>query len=177
MPKRPAQRASDGRLKANRPPERQARVKPVEEKSRWQKLLDGDITVADLDDEEIMAGRCKDKNGRLAGRPPKNIPRQIHDEMRRRFHEEIQQIWREGAGIAQATLLDVMQSRRAAAPARVRAAEVWMERVQGKVPDKVEQEIVVRKFEEGIEGLLVDVDETNGDTNVVPITSKARRLA
>jgi hypothetical protein len=49
----------------------------------------------------------------------------------------------------------------AAAPARVRAAEIILERNLGKVPDKVQQTIELKPFEENIEGLLVDADESN----------------
>jgi hypothetical protein len=165
MPSRKATRPDDGRIRANRPPERQARPKP--NPSRYEQLLSGALTVDDLDDEEILRGQCRDKNGNFTGRPPTKYPRALHNGLRKEFQNRINQRWNEGADIALSTLIEVMQSRMAAAPARVRAAEIWMERVQGKVPDKVEQTIELKAFEEDVDSLLVDVGDTKAD-NVVP---------
>lgn len=171
MPSRKASRPSDGRLKKNRPPERQAMVRV---KSRWQQLIDGEITVDDLDDDEIMAGRVKNKNGEFSGRPPKMMPREIIDGLRMEFHRRVDRKFEDGLQTALDTLEDVMTSRMAAAPARVRAAEVWIERVRGKVPDNVIASITVSKFEEGIESLLVDTEEDEG-VHVITTLDKKRR--
>lgn len=41
---------------------------------RYAKFLSGELTVDDLDDEEIIRGRLKDRNGGWSGRPPKAMP-------------------------------------------------------------------------------------------------------
>ncbi len=161
---RKAVRADDGRLKANMPPERRSKVTY---RSRWQKLMDGDLKVTDLDDDEIRMGKCKDKNGGFTGRPPAVFPRALHDAMRLEFQRRINEKFQAAVDIAYVTLIDVATSPRSAADARVKAAALLMERGLGKVPDKVFSEIVVKKFEENIEGLFVDVHAD--DTNVVPI--------
>jgi hypothetical protein len=160
MPSRKATRPTDKRLSAHRP------HKPVV-KTRMQMLIDGDISVDDLDDEEVMAGRVKDKNGKFTGRPRDLLPRKISDEMRRRWHALVQEQLNDQTELAILTLQDIMASRMAAAPARVRAAEIILERNLGKVPDKIESQVVVRKFEDDIEGLLIDA----GEHNVYEITS------
>lgn len=165
MPRQRARRPDDKRLKANRPPSKASRAP----KSRYQQLIDGTLTVEDLDDEEIFAGKCKDKDGTFRGRPPKTFPRALHEGMRREFQKRIQEKWNEGADLAFATLQDVMASRHAAAPARVRAAEIWIERFAGKVPDKLEQTIELKPFEEDVESLLVDVPTPD---NVTPIKKR-----
>lgn len=170
MPSRKAQRASDGRLSANRP-----RKRPPAPKTRLQQLLEGTLTVADLDDDEIMAGRCKDKNGRFSGRPPNTFPRAIHDALRREFHKRVDEKFQDGLDLALETLEDVMRTKHAAAPARVRAAEIWIERTRGKVPDKVEQTLEIKPFEDDIAGLLVDVPDTVVGSNVVPLKKKRRK--
>jgi hypothetical protein len=153
VPSRKPVRQTDKRLSQNR-----VRTQP---KSRMQQLIDGDITIDDLDDDEIMAGRCKDSRGKFTGRPRAMLPRELHDAMRREFHKRIEEKYQDGMDLALATLQDVMNNRMAAAPARVRAAEVWIERVQGKVPDKIDSTVTIRKFEDNITGLLVEVDEDN----------------
>lgn len=174
MPSRKVTRPDDKRIKANLPPERRARRKAVAQKSRWEQLKDGDITVDDLDDEEVMAGRTKDRNGKFSGRPPDKLPRAIADALRRRWFETVQQSLNDSTDLAIATLQEVMASRMAAAPARVRAAEIILERNLGKVPDKVQATVEVKKFEEDVEGLLVDA----GADNVYEITTaKARKEA
>ncbi len=159
--------AADGRLKANLPAERRA---PAREKSRWQQLIDGDLMAYDLDDDEIKMGKCKDKNGRFSGTPPAKIPRQIHDAMRLEFQRRTDQKFQESVDVGYQTLLDVAQSKHAAAPARVAAAIHLIERGVGKVPDKVMAQVEVKPFEEGIEGLIVDV----GEDNVYHITTAGK---
>jgi hypothetical protein len=149
--------SADRRLRANLPAERRS----TKTKTRFQQLVDGDITVDDLDEEEIMMNRVKDKNGHFTGRPRDLIPRKISDQMRRRWLTLVQEKLNDQTELAVATLQDVMASRMAAAPARVRAAEIILERNLGKVPDKVQQTIELKPFEENIEGLLVDADESN----------------
>lgn len=170
MPSRKVVRPDDGRVKANLPPSRRAKPKPVDQKSRWQKLIDGDITVEDLDWDEVMAGKCKDKNGKFSGRPPDMMPKALLQAFRKEMEKRIQTQFDEGLEVALATLQDVMLSRLAAAPARVRAAEVWIERTVGKVPDKTQMTVEIKPFEENIEGLLVDTDTE--EDNVYSITDK-----
>lgn len=159
MPARKATRPDDKRLS-------QHRYKKPREKSRYQQLMDGELTVDDLDDEEIMNGKCKDKDGHFRGRPPKTFPRALHDALHKEYQKRMQEKLNDYGELAISTLADVASSRMAAAPARVRAAEVLLERTMGKVPDKIFSEVSIKPFEEGIEGLLVDVE----DDNVVPIT-------
>lgn len=165
MPSRKATRPDDKRIAANR--SRQ----PVE-LSRYQKLLNGELTVHDLDDEEISAGRCKDKNGGFAGRPPASFPRQIHDAMRMEFQTRMQQKFESDVDFAREVLRDVASSRHSAAQARVAAAGMLIERGLGKVADKVHTTLEIKPFEEDIEGLLVEIEPTSPGGNVYDITSK-----
>lgn len=150
---RKATRPDDKRLKANRP------KKAEETKSRWRMLMDGDLTVQDLDDEEVRYGRCKDKNGNFSGRPPKEFPRHLHDALHNEFLRRTEETFKPLVETATNVLLDVALNRRAAAPARVQAANILLERGAGKVSDKVVSEVIVKKFEENIEGLFVDIPD------------------
>lgn len=154
MPRQKASRPDDKRLKANRPPRQRA-----EPKSRYQMLIDGDLTVEDLDDDEIQRGRCKDKNGNFSGRPPASFPRALHDAMHNEFLRRTSETFKPLVDVATGVLLDVALNKRAAAPARVQAANILLERGAGKVKDQVVSEIIVKKFEENIEGLFVDIPD------------------
>lgn len=159
MPSRKVVRPDDKRLSVNKPP----RTTPEPPKSRYIQLMEGTLTVEDLDDEEIMAGKCKDVHGQFRGRPPKVFPRALHDALRREYQKRMQERLSEQADLAVATLLDVMNNRRTAAPARVRAAEIMLERVMGKVPDKIQQTLELKPFEENLGDLLVDLPEEVAD--------------
>lgn len=156
-----AKRSDDGRLAANRrkKAEAEGRAKPPEPKSRYQMLIDGDLTVSDLDDEEVARGRTKDKNGNFSGRPPKGFPRELHDALHNEFIRRTNETFKPLVEVATQVLLDVALNRRAAAPARVQAANILLERGAGKVKDQVVSEIIVKKFEENIQGLFVDVPD------------------
>lgn len=154
MPRQKASRPDDKRLKANRPP----RKTPVV-KSRYQMLMDGELTVQDLDDDEIRAGRCKDKNGNFSGRPPKDFPRALHDALHNEFVKRTNETFKSLVDVATDVLLDVAMNKRAAAPARVQAANILLERGAGKVKDQVVNEVIIKKFEENIEGLFVDIPD------------------
>ncbi len=157
MPRNRVARADDKRLKENRP----AVPRKPGPKTRYQQLLDGDIDVEDLDDEEVMRGRTRDKNGGFTGRPPKTFPRAIHDALHREYITRMNALWKEAAEVGPAVLLEIATNKRASADARVKAAVYLTERVMGKVPDKVEQTVMLKPFEDDIAGLLVDVDDDN----------------
>lgn len=148
-----ATRPDDKRLKANRP------KKEPKYKSRWQQLMDGDLTVEELDDEEIKKGRCKDRDGQFRGRPPKEFPRALHDALHNEFMRRTEASFKPLVELATQALVEITQNRRAAAPARVQAANILLERGAGKVTDKVMAEVITKKFEENIEGLFVDVPD------------------
>lgn len=153
---------NDKRLKANRP----APKTPPKPKTRHQMLIDGDITVDDLDDEELRKGRCRNRNGDFGGRPPSVLPAALVTTMQVELRRRINTKFAELADEALEALHDVFRNKNNAAVARVSAANSVLERVVGKVPDKVMQEVVVHKFEEDMADILVDI-EIDQENNVV----------
>lgn len=153
MPSRKAIRDDDKRLAKNHP---NVKRKP---KSRMQALVDGDITVEDLDQEEIMRGQVKAKDGTFRGRPTDFIPRKLADalraEMMRRWQAEIDKELIPSLN----ALKEIRDNKRLPADARYKSAVHLIERSAGKVAEKSEMKLEVSKWEQDIEGLLFEGDK------------------
>lgn len=117
---------------------RQRRLSGI--KSRWEQLVDGELSVNDLDDEELAKGRCRDKDGGFGGRPPKMVPRELSDRMRSELLARGQSMFAEHFQTAIKVLAEIAldTSGDAKAADRRAAAQYLIERVAGKVPDKIE---------------------------------------
>jgi len=143
-------------IRKKRSDRRQIRVS-----DRLAKLESGELTVDDLDDEEILRGQLRDKNGAFTGRPPKWIPQEFAIALARRQQAVIQQQLLEMVPSARKALLDVMQKKNAVPGdgAKVQAAKLVLEYVHGKVPDKVEIKAEVQTWERHAEEIIIDVVE------------------
>lgn len=106
-------------------------------RGRYAQLLQGTISVEDLDDEELAQGRLRSSDGTFRGRPPSVIPAELVNAMRRELHSRAENSLRQAlmsSGIK--TLTDLADN----SPddgVRLRAATAIIERTMGKVPDKV----------------------------------------
>ena len=113
---------------------------------RMRQVLMGEMSVEDLDDEELLNGQFRDVNGRMTGRPPAIIPKVLHEKMMgelfRRTDQKLQQRLFDVVNV----MLDIATSKYESAKDR-RAAATWVyERLRGKTPEvlQVQQE---RPFE------------------------------
>jgi hypothetical protein len=151
------------------PETRPARVYPTRHMhsltDRYEQLLDGRLTVDDLDDEEIIRGRLRNAHGDFRGSPPQLVPYTLHralqdvlaSRVERRIASSLPEIIDAMVEVGKGT----SNSRVTALPAQVQAATWLIERVIGKTPDKkiVEQTVTARWEEAAMEGrLFVDVD-------------------
>jgi hypothetical protein len=117
---------------------------------RYIAFINGDITVDDMDDEEIMRGQLRNAAGDFGGRPPKLIPREfaqaIQDRQRKLMSERI------GGMVLQAleTLTEVMQKPhpQPGDNAKVNAAKLILERNLGKVPETINLQAEIRTWEQ-----------------------------
>lgn len=106
---------------------------------RYAELVQGLISVEDLDDEEVAMGRLKAVDGTFRGRPPNMIPGELVQAMRREWLKRAQNRLAEAlleSGIG--TLVSLASDSMVDPSVRLRAAERIIERNMGKVPDKIE---------------------------------------
>ena len=115
---------------------RAARAANPDAKSRHQMLMDGELSVRDLDREELKAGRGRDIDGELKGRVapiPQRIVAKMHQEIFR-LHGEIM---RSALVDATDTLVELANSPEVKDEVRIKAAAILLERNVGKVPQDI----------------------------------------
>lgn len=108
-------------------------------RGRYAMLVNGLIKVEDLDDEEVARGQLKCQDGTWRGRPPKVIPAELVQAMRKEWLSRAEGKLREalmGPGIG--TLVELARDRSVDEAVRLRASQTIIDRMMGKVPDKVE---------------------------------------
>lgn len=106
---------------------------------RYALFLNGKITVEDLDDEELSRGQLRALDGTFRGRPPRVVPSELVQAMRREWLKRAEAKLRDALlekGIG--TLTELAGNENIDAAVRLRAAEKIIERTMGKVPDRVQ---------------------------------------
>lgn len=135
------------------------KAKPASVPSRYQLFIDGTLDVSELDDEELIRGQIKDKNGEFRGRPPRAIPREFHTAVVRELLHRAEGRLKGHLNLAMDTFVEIAANKRAPAIARIQAAQYLWERIAGKIPDKQIVEASIKKWEADLGGLLVDVED------------------
>jgi hypothetical protein len=101
-------------------------------------LVVGKITVKDLDDEELVRLRFRDRHGGFSGRPPALIPTAVAEAMRKELLKRGQHRL-EGSLIAALDRMHSILDDEDAEPRdKIAAAKFIIERVLGKAPEKIE---------------------------------------
>lgn len=169
---------SDGRLKANRDAKRVAEGKePAPKRTnrksvvvsinpRMQDFLDGKITVADLDDDEIKKGKFKGPNGKF-GPTPALVPAKFHVAMVNEFRKRMEKKFAKDSEMARRVLRELATNPRTHADARYKAAALLLERGLGKVVEKQEMTVEVKKWENVLGDVVLsyDEDEASNDSD------------
>lgn len=106
---------------------------------RYAAFARGDITIDDLDEDEIMRGQFRGKDGSFKGRPPKYVPREFATALVQKQHELVATKISGLVNQAFATLSDVMGKPfpQPGDAARVKAAQLILERYLGRVPESL----------------------------------------
>jgi hypothetical protein len=103
--------------------------------SRYQQFLAKQITVEDLDDEELMSFGFRDERGRIF--KPRNIPREMVQAMTRGIYDRALHELKVNAVEATKTLASIMVDLTNDASIRLKAAEAILDRTLGKAPQVV----------------------------------------
>lgn len=130
-----AQKAALAKGRAKREATKKRANSPKPAKSRHQKLLDGELAVADLDEEELKRFRGRDIDGEFKGRI-RPLPTKLHAAIRQRLLNSMQQSIEGFLPRAVAILEDIAEGSEQDT-ARVKAVDLLLQRGAGKVPDVV----------------------------------------
>lgn len=110
---------------------------------RMRQIMKGaDMTMAEfvegLSNEELARGQLKDINGRFSGQPPVWVPREFHQACLRELMTRGRQLWKENYVQAIETMTQIAGDRRVKPSDRIKAAQFVIERLEGKVPERLE---------------------------------------
>ena len=120
---------------------------------RWQAFMEGKLTVQDMDDDELARGQFKARDGTFRGRPPKTIPRDFATQLSRELLKRADSKLRERLILAIETLTQEMINGDRSGD-RIRAANILLERVMGKVPERVVVSAGRPEWESAVDELL-----------------------
>ena len=130
-------------------------------------ILRGEDDVSAWDDEELLRGQRRNKNGKWSGKAPTVVPKAIHDEWLNRRMRAAHDLLQESTLDAIQVLKDVMGDPDADAAVRVKAASLIIDRVLGKTPERIDLRADERKpWEDAIVAALV-VPSASGVLDVV----------
>lgn len=101
-------------------------------KSRYKAFLAGELTIADLDDEELATCSFRASNGRLY--KPKNVPREMAHAFTRAIFDRAQAEMRSHTVTAAKTMAEIMVDKTNDPEVRLKAAKELLERNLGKTP-------------------------------------------
>lgn len=119
---------------------------------RVQALLDGSLSVEDLDDEELARGYPRADDGSFRGRPAV-VPTSVHQRVQRELFRRAGEKLKENLITAAETMASVAGDKELDPKVRMDAAKWLIERLMGKTPD-----VAVSMDEKRYEKLLQDMD-------------------
>lgn len=125
---------------------------------RYQDLMDGTLSVEDLDDQECVRGQLRAADGTFRGRPPKAVPRELYLKMQ----SEAAKRWENKLkGLVDLSIeaLEKLVLTGRSEMVRYQASVYLLERTMGKVPDKVQISAEVKRWEDVASHILVDLGE------------------
>ena len=110
----------------------------------------GYITVKELDDEELVAGRCRDANGRIPKPKGKTeyLPRELYDEMVAEHELRYKQKLRENLDNMLDVMIEIAEDETVEPRDRLEAAKYLFERTAGKTPETVTVNVKHAPWEE-----------------------------
>jgi len=148
-------------------------IKIVRLGKRWSELLqrveDGETTWAEIASSltpvELARGQIMDKNGRFTGRPPSMVPRAFFDACIRELLNRGSTLYKENYVDCIKAMTEIATTDGAKAADRIKAAQFVIERLEGKVPDRLEVHAVDDPWQGLISGAVAEVAEEQAIAN------------
>ncbi len=126
------------------------------------RVMAGEITmnevVAAMDPEELARGQLRAKDGTFRGAPPKWVPSEFHAACMRELLKRGQALYRTHFIVAIEAFTQIAASPDVSPADRLKAAQYIWERVEGKVPDKVEHS-TAQPWEQIIGGIVAEAED------------------
>ncbi len=126
-------------------------------------VLTGADDLSQWDEEELVRGQRKSRRGTWEGRPPKIVPKALHDELIKRKLTKAYDLLNESIYDAVAILIDIAKDERTDASVRLKAVKEILDRTIGKQP--ITLQIEPNRMAEAFQAMLVP-DE--GDPRSLP---------
>jgi hypothetical protein len=133
--------------------------------ARTADVLDGIEDLSAWDDEELLRGQRRSRNGNFVGRPPEVVPQAVHVEMTRRRMSKAYDLLRVSTLDAVELLHSVITDPDAPMPDRIKAAQLVLDRTLPK-SENLNVSLGIAdppRFLSAIEGALVTIVSGSDD--------------
>jgi hypothetical protein len=121
--------------------------KRVDLVGKMAQLANGVLSVTDMDNEELARMQFRDKNGGFTGRPPANLPRVLVEQIKRELISRAMTELQGGLLPSLKALQTIVDSKDAKDSDKIKAASIYLDRMLGKTPDKLEVSAEPTQFE------------------------------
>lgn len=119
--------------------------------SRYRQFQAGQITVDDLDDEELATCGFRATNGRIY--KPRNIPREMAQAFTKAIYERAQNELKQHTVEAARTVAEIMMNKHVDYDIRLKAANTLLDRGLGKAPQTINHSVELTGFEQIFDGI------------------------
>lgn len=133
--------------------------------SRYNQFKAGQITVDDLDDEELASCGFRARNGRIY--KPRNVPREMVTAFTKAIYERAQQELKGHTVAAAQTVAEIMLNKTIEPDIRLKAANTLLDRGLGKAPQQINLTADITGFEEVFDAIIAGPRPTIIDAEVV----------
>lgn len=131
----------------------------------YDEIQAGEITMAQvietMDPEELARGQLKAKDGSFRGAPPKWVPSEFHAACMKEMLKRGQALYRGHYMTAIEAFTEIAKDKSVEPQHRLKAAQYIWDRVEGKIPDKVEIGAVSEPWEQIIGGIVAEAEDAN----------------
>jgi uncharacterized protein (UPF0147 family) len=108
-------------------------------------VLAGDEDLTEWSDEELLAGKRRNKRGTLSGGNPKVVPRAILQELTRRRFLKAEEVVKSSLVSAVELWKQIVEDETVPHPIRLRASELIVDRCWGKATERIDASVDIRE--------------------------------